>query len=129
MSRTSFENFIRFGGTKTFVLNLANGSPLEMKQDAPLQEDVVRQWVDDVWNGSFGATTQAILKTKPFEFSTAGLSDLDMEALRADAVGTVLAAMEREGFDLISDEGRQRALAVLFGYLNKAQQIAMQIEY
>ena len=129
MSRTSFENFIRFGGTKTFVRNLGSRPALEMKQDNPSQEDVVRQWVDEVWNRSFKATTQAILKTKPFEFSTAGLSDLDVEALRADAVGTVLAAMEREGFDLISDEGWQRALAVLFGYLNQAQQIAMQIEY
>ena len=76
---------------------------------------LLAKWVDDVWNRSFGATTQAILKTKPFAFSDAGLSDLDMEALRAAAVNTVLAAIEREVFDLNSDEGRQRALAVLFG--------------
>ena len=115
MSQTSLENFITFGGTKTFVLNLGNCPALELKQDNLSQEDVARQWVGDVWNRSFGATTQAILKTKPFAFSDAGLSDLDMEALRAAAVNTVLAAIEREGFDLNSDEGRQRALAVLFG--------------
>jgi hypothetical protein len=33
MCRTSFESFIRFGGTKTFVLNLANSPVLELKQD------------------------------------------------------------------------------------------------
>ena len=110
-------------------MDLGSRPALEMKQDNPSQEDVVRQWVDEVWNRSFGATTRTILKTKHFEFSAAGLSDLDIDALRADAVGTVLAAMEREGFDLSGDEGRQRALAVLFGYLNQAQQAAMQIEF
>jgi GH24 family phage-related lysozyme (muramidase) len=129
MCRTCFENFIRFGGTKTFVLNLNNHPAFEVKQDILTREDVVRQWVDDVWNRSFGATTQAILKTKPFEFSAAGLSDLDMDALRADSVRAVLDAMEREGFDLSSDDGQQRALAVLFGHLNQAQQAAMGIEF
>lgn len=129
MSLTSFENFIRFGGIKTFVLDLSSRPALEIKQDNPSEDDFVRQWVDDVWNQSFGATTQAIVKTKPFEFSTADLSDLDMDALRVDAVHVVLAAMEREGFDLSSDEGQQRALAVLFGYLNQAQQAAMGIEF
>ncbi len=37
--------------------------------------------------------------------------------------------MEREGFDLTSDEGEQRAIAVLFGLLNQAQQKAMGIEF
>lgn len=129
MCRTCFESFIRFGGTKTFVLNLTNHPAFEAKQDAPTREDVVRQWVDDVWSKSFGATTQAILKTKPFEFSAAGLSDLDMDALRADSARAVLDAMEREGFDLSSGDGQQRALAVLFGYLNQAQQAAMGIEF
>ena len=129
MCRTCFESFIRFGGTKTFVLNLTNHPAFEVKQDAPTREDVVRQWVDDVWSKSFGATTQAILKTKPFEFSAAGLSDLDMDALRADSARAVLDAMEREGFDLSSGDGQQRALAVLFGYLNQAQQAAMGIEF
>ena len=117
MCRTCFESFIRFGGTKTFVLNLTNHPAFEAKQDAPTREDVVRQWVDDVWSKSFGATTQAILKTKPFEFSATGLSDLDMDALRADSARAVLDAMEREGFDLSSDDGQQRALAVLFDIL------------
>lgn len=129
MCRTCFESFIRFGGTKTFVLNLTNHPAFEAKQDTPTREDVVRQWVDDVWSKSFGATTQAILKTKPFEFSAAGLSDLDMDTLRADSVRAVLDAMEREGFDLSSDDGQQRALAVLFGHLNQAQQAAMGIEF
>jgi hypothetical protein len=35
--------------------------------------------------------------------------------------------MEREGFDLDSADGVQRALAVLFGFLNQAQQQAMGI--
>lgn len=129
MCRTCFESFIRFGGTKTFVLNLTNHPAFEAKQDTPTREDVVRQWVDDVWSKSFGATTQAILKTKPFEFSAAGLSDLDMDTLRADSVRAVQDAMEREGFDLSSDDGQQRALAVLFGHLNQAQQAAMGIEF
>jgi len=129
MSLTSSENFIRFGGTKTFVLALYSRPSFESKQDNPSEEDPVRQWVDDVWNQSFGAATQAILKTKPFEFSAAGLSDLDMDTLRADAVLVLLAAIDREGFDLSSDEGQQRALAVLFGYLNQAQQAAMGIEF
>jgi hypothetical protein len=47
-----------------------------------------------VWSQTFGATAQAILKTKPFEFSSAGLSDLDIESLRADALLTVQAAIE-----------------------------------
>lgn len=95
----------------------------------PTRAETVRQWVDDVWNQSFGATAQAILKTKPFEFSAAGLSNIDMDALRAEAGQTVLVAMEREGFDLSTEEGQQRALAVLFGYLNQAQQAAMKIEF
>ena len=129
MCRTGFESFIRSGGTKTFILKLADHPTFEVKQDSPTREDVVRQWVDDVWSKSFGATTRAILKARPFEFSAAGLSDLDMDALRADAVRDVLAAMEREGFALGSADGQQRALALLFGYLNQAQQIAMQIEF
>jgi hypothetical protein len=31
MCRTCFESFIRFGGTKTFVLNLASSPVLELK--------------------------------------------------------------------------------------------------
>lgn len=37
--------------------------------------------------------------------------------------------MTREGFTLDSAEGRQRALAVLFGFLNRVQQEAMGIEF
>lgn len=37
--------------------------------------------------------------------------------------------MARERFDLNGEEGQQRALAILFGYLNQAQQLAMQIEF
>lgn len=129
MYRTRFESFIRSGGTKTFVLNLANPPAFEVKQAGSTLEDGVRQWVDDVWSQSFGATTQAILKTAPFEFSAAGLSDIDLDTLRAEAVLVVLGAMDRESFDLTSTEGQQRALAVLFGYLNQAQQQAMGIEF
>ena len=129
MCRTCFESFIRFGGTKTFVLNLASSPVLDLKQDGPSQEDAVRQWLDGVWNQTFGATAQAILKTKPFEFSSAGLSDLDIESLRADALLTVQAAIESEGLDIASADGEQRALAVLSGFLNQAQQLAMQIEF
>jgi hypothetical protein len=38
-----FESLIRFGGTKTFVLNLASRPVLELKQDGPSQKDGVRQ--------------------------------------------------------------------------------------
>lgn len=89
MCRTSFESFIRFGGAKAFILKPSSHQGFEAKQNSPwTREEAVRQWVDDVWNQSFGATTQAILKTKPFEFSAAGLSDLDM-AVYLDTRGFV----------------------------------------
>lgn len=129
MSRSCFESFVRNGGTRTFVLNLGNRPPLEFKQDALSQADAVRDWVDANWNRSFGATSQAILKTKPFEFSADGLSDLDQDTLRVDAAAEVADAMRREGFTLDDAEGQQRALAVLFGFLNRVQQEAMGIDY
>ena len=113
MCQTCFQSFIRFGGTKTFALNLASSPVLELRQDGPSRQDVVHQWLDGVWSQTFGATAQAILKTKPFEFSSAGLSDLDIESLRADALLTVQAAIESEGLDIVSADGEQRALAVL----------------
>lgn len=61
--------------------------------------------------------------------TTATLSDLDIESLRADALLTVQAAIESEGLDIASADGEQRALAVLSGFLNQAQQLAMQIEF
>jgi GH24 family phage-related lysozyme (muramidase) len=129
MCRSCFESFIRNGGTKTFVLYLGNRAPLEFKQDASTRADEVRDWVDENWTQSFGATSQAILKTKPFEFSADGLSDLDQETLRVDAAAEVAEAMTREGFTLEDAEGRQRALAVLFGFLNRVQQEAMGIDF
>lgn len=129
MCRSCFESFIRNGGTKTFVLNLGNRATLEFKQDASAQANAVRDWVDANWTQSFGATSQAILKTKPFEFSAAGLSDLDQETLRADAAAEVADTITREGFTLEDAEGRQRALAVLFGFLNRVQQEAMGIDF
>ena len=124
MYRSSVESFIRSGGGRALLLRHTPLS-LGLKQDGPTGEATVSPRVDDVWNRSFGATTQAILRTKPFEFSAAGLSGLDQEALRADAVNALLAAMEREGFDLTSAEGEQRALAVLSDVLNQRQQEAM----
>jgi GH24 family phage-related lysozyme (muramidase) len=129
MCRSCFESFIRNGGTKTFVLNLGNRPPLEFKQDALSPADAAREWVDANWNQSFGATSQAILKTKPFEFSAAGLSDLDQDALRMEAAAEVTEAMTREGFTLEGSDGQQRALAVLFGFLNRVQQEAMGIDF
>jgi GH24 family phage-related lysozyme (muramidase) len=129
MCRTCFESFIRFGGTETVVLSLGYHPKLEAKQHVLALGDEVRKWVEDVWHQSFGATAQAILKTKPFEFSAAGLSDLDTDALRDEAVLAVQAAIEREGLDLGSVDGQQRALAVLSGFQNQAQQSAMQIEF
>lgn len=129
MRQTSFEKFIRFGGTKTFILKTGSHPGLVFKQETPSTGDVVRDWVDDVWSRTFGATSQAILKTEPFEFSAAGLSGIDQETLRADATEAVRSAMEREGIDFISVEWEQRALAVLTGFLNQAQQEAMGIEF
>ncbi len=129
MCRSCFESFIRNGGTKTFVLNLGHRLPLELKQDAGSGSDVIREWIDENWNPSFGATSQAILKTKPFEFSAAGLSELDQDALRADAAAEVAEAMTREGFTLDNADGQRRALAVLFGFLNRVQQEAMGIDF
>lgn len=129
MGHACFESFIRSGGTGTFVLNLAGPLDFEAKQVSPISDDLVRRWVDEVWNTSFAATTQAILKTKPFEFSVAGLADLDLDALRVEAVGVVRDAVAREGLDLNTDAGQQRALTVLLGYLNQAQQMAMGINF
>ena len=129
MYRSSVESFIRSGGGRALVLRYTPPLSLGLKQDGPTGEATVSPWVDDVWKRSFGATTQAILKTKPFEFSAAGLSGLDQEALRTDAVNALLAAMEREGFDLTSAEGEQRALAILSGVLNQRQQEAMGVEF
>lgn len=117
--RKYFESFIRFGGTKTFVLSFASRPVLELKQDDPSQEGAVSQWLDGVWNQTFRATAQAILKTQPFEFSSAGLSDLDIESVRADALQTVQAVIEAENLDIASADGEQRALAVLLGFLNQ----------
>ncbi len=129
MRQTSFENFIRFGSSKSFTLNLGKAPKWQAKQDNPAPEATTRDWIDQVWNKSFGATMQAILKTPPYEFSPKGLADLDMSALRERAVAAVLDAMHHENFDLSSADGRQRALAVLFGVLNQAQQQAMGIEF
>jgi SPP1 gp7 family putative phage head morphogenesis protein len=129
MTRTGFERFIRTGGTGTFFLTYAGSAAFERKQADPGGEDIVRRWVDEVRNRSFAATTQAILKTKPYEFSPAGLVDLDLDTLRAEAVDVVRDAAESEGLDLTSEAGMQRALAVLQGYLNQAQQMAMGIDF
>jgi len=86
MCRSCFEDFIRASGTKTFSLNVGEQTVLEAKQSDLAQEAFVRSWRHDVWNQIFGSTAQAILKTKPFEFSAAGLSDLDVESLRDDAM-------------------------------------------
>ena len=129
MNQTSFEKFIRFGGSTTFILKTGSYPGHAFKQETPSTGDVVRNWVDGVWSRTFGATSQAILKTEPFEFSAAGLSGIDQETLRADATDAVRSALEREGFDLASIEWEQRALAVLVGFLNQAQQEAMGIEF
>lgn len=129
MRQTSFEKFIRFGGTKTFILKTGSHPGLVFKQETVPTGDLVRDWVDDVWSRTFGATSQAILKTEPYEFSAAGLSGIDQETLRADATDAVRSAMEREGIDFVSVEWEQRALAVLTGFLNQAQQEAMGIEF
>ena len=65
MRQTSFENFIRFGSSKSFTLNLGNAPKRQAKQDNPAPDATTRDWIDQVWNKSFGATTQAILKTLP----------------------------------------------------------------
>lgn len=129
MCRSCFESFIRVSGTKTFSLNLRYQTGLEAKQSELAHEAFVQSWLGDVWHQIFGSTAQAILKTKPFEFSAAGLSDLDVESLRDDAMVAVQAAIEREGFDFTSPSGQQRALAVLTGFLNQAQQKAMEIDF
>ena len=95
MGSTCFESFIRSGAGRSFPLTHAKPSDFETKQDSPATEDVVRRWVDEVWDQTYAATTQAILKTKPYEFSPAGLSDLDMEVLRAEAVDVVRDASKR----------------------------------
>ncbi len=129
MCQTSFETFIRFGGTKTFIVNLTKSPRYENKQGSQATEDDVRKWVDDVWSKNYGAAAQTILKTKPYEFSPEGLADIDQQTLRDEAVQAVFGAAELEGFDPTSAGGEQRALAVLFGFLNQALQAAMGIEF
>lgn len=129
MRRSQFDSFIRTGGTKTLVLNLSSRPVPEVKQDARSMEDSVDAWMDEVWNPTYGAASQAILKARPFEFSTEDLADQDREALREFASAAVLAAMQREGFLLESVQGRARALSVLFAYLNQALQAAIGIDF
>jgi hypothetical protein len=52
---------------------------LQPKQDGTSEEVAIRQWLDGVWNQTFMTRAQAILNTMLFEFSAAGLSDLDIE--------------------------------------------------
>ena len=80
MRQTSFEHFIRFGGSKSFALNLGHTAKRQEKQDNPAPEATGRDWMDQVWNKSFGATTQAIVKTPPYEFSPKGLADCKMSS-------------------------------------------------
>ena len=129
MRRSQFESFIRTGGTKTLVLNLSSRPAPEVKQDAQSMEDSVDAWMDEVWNPTYGAALQAILKARPFEISTQNLADIDKVAVREEASAAVLAAMVREGFLLESAEGRGRALSVLFAYLNQALQVAIGIDF
>lgn len=105
MCRSCFESFIRFGETDTFSVNLRYQSVLEAKQNGSGQEASVQSWLDGIWHQTFGSTAQAILKTKPFEFSAAGLSDLDMDGLKEEAVFVVQAAIDREGFNLVGPLG------------------------
>lgn len=84
MRQTSFENFIRSGGNRTFILKTGPNPGLHVKQ-AAATADLVRNWVDAVWSRTFGATSRANLKAEPFEFSPSGLSDIDQETLRAEA--------------------------------------------
>jgi SPP1 gp7 family putative phage head morphogenesis protein len=129
MRNTDFRNFIRSGGTKTFSLKLSGLDGIQTKQDVPSKQDAVRELVESAWSGSFTATTRAILRAGPYEFSASGLSLLDMETLRAEVVRDVLAAVNREGLDLTGEEGRRRALTVMSGTLNQAQQQAMNIAF
>jgi hypothetical protein len=125
MCRTCFESFIRTGTAKSFVLTFGRKPLLEAKQDSVSLDAAVRGWIAEVWSESFVATSQAILKTSPFEFSAAGLPDLDQAATRENAISVILTAMEREGFTLEDNAGQNRALTVLFGFLNQVQQDAI----
>ncbi len=129
MHPSNFERFIRFGGSSTFVLNTGSTFGLIVKQEAAQTGDPVRTWVDSIWSRTFGATSQVILKTEPYEFSAEALADIDQQALRAEATEAVRAATEREGIDFGTVEWGQRAMAVLEGFLNQAQQEAMGIQF
>lgn len=87
------------------------------------------QWVDEVWSRNFGATSQAILKTKPFEFSPEDILKMDQDALRNAASAYLSDVMQREGLDFTTDEGHQRAQMVLSSFLNQAMQEAMGIKF
>lgn len=138
MRNTSFEKFIRFGGSATITLKASYRHGLEVKQEVPGAGDIVGNWVEAVWSRVYGATAQAILlfrppkkpeDAEPHEFSAAGLSKIDQDALREQATEVVRAAMAREGIEFANDAWEQRALAVLTGFLNQAQQKAMGIEF
>jgi hypothetical protein len=59
MRQIGFKKFIRFGGSKTYILKTGFHPGLEIKQETAMI-DAVRKWVDDVWSRTFGATSQAI---------------------------------------------------------------------
>ena len=44
MRQTSFEKFIRFGGTKTFILKTGSHPGLVFKQETVPTVDLVRAW-------------------------------------------------------------------------------------
>lgn len=128
-AQSAFDSFIRFGGSRTLVLNPFANPQLESKQDSQEADDAVVEWLLDVWSSQYGAVVQSILKTTPFEFSPARLADLDQATLRLDAELAVLAAMKAEGFDLSSAAGERRAVMVLTNFLNQALQEAMGIRF
>ena len=99
------------------------------KQDVITTSPEIGQWVDEVWSRNFGAASQAILKTKPFEFSPEEILKMDRDAHRAAAVAFVSDVLQREGLDLSTHEGQQRAQMVLSSYLNQAMQEAMGIKF
>lgn len=129
MCRSCFETSIRSGGNTSFVIDLSGRPAFEIKQNDMQSLEAVRLLVNGAWDAIFTATTADILRAEPFEFSTDGSAGINIATLREDAITLISDAVQREGLDLSSSDGRHRALEVLSGFLNAAQQAALQIQF
>jgi hypothetical protein len=129
MQHTSLKSFIRSGGGRAFHLALSPRSAISLKQADAGARAGAERLVAAAWDRLSAATTRDILRAEPVELARGDLASLDPETIRSDALNHVLTMVERDGLNLDTAEGRQRALMALAGFLNEAQQTALQVQF